>query len=273
MPSQFFSRPWDSQPQRAVGLAPAFSRAGAFVGYGYRWLVGATYVDGGSGLSAPAVGLAGWAIGSVASSGSSDTVIADNVNATNFTVFALVEFNDAGTSEVSIIDSDKDTNRCFQLRRAFGGTIEAIRFNTTLSSIVSINTSGAAPVDKPIPVVLRVTGLDFKIFALGEKVTGAITGTPQTFKGNIALTALWGGGPTATVSKRVGKLYQYAVIPDTIPDAIIEEFLRNPWSLFEPHRLFLPVSTGASSLPTLSAATYVPGSLTSSGFRPRVTAS
>src|SRR5574337_182611 len=48
---------------------------------------------------------------------------------------------------------------------------------------------------------------------------------------------------------------------------------RNPWQVFAPQRLWLPTSAAGGSLPTLSAATYMPGSLTSSGFRPRVTAS
>lgn len=47
----------------------------------------------------------------------------------------------------------------------------------------------------------------------------------------------------------------------------------DPWSLFAPRRLWLPASAAGGSLPTLSAATYMPGSLTSVGFRPRVTAS
>lgn len=42
-------------------------------------------------------------------------------------------------------------------------------------------------------------------------------------------------------------------------------------ALYEPRRIFVP-QAAASGLPTLSAATYVPGSLSSSGFRPRVTA-
>lgn len=51
------------------------------------------------------------------------------------------------------------------------------------------------------------------------------------------------------------------------------EFVYNPWQVFAPQRIFVPMASGAPTLPTLSAATYVPGSLTSSGFRPRVTAS
>jgi hypothetical protein len=57
-------------------------------------------------------------------------------------------------------------------------------------------------------------------------------------------------------------------------------FRKNParpvtslWELSRPRRIFVPVSVGGGgALPTLSAATYVPNSLTSTGFRPRVTA-
>lgn len=45
-----------------------------------------------------------------------------------------------------------------------------------------------------------------------------------------------------------------------------------PWNLFEPRRVLVP-ETVASSLPTLSASTYKPGTLTSSGWTPRITAS
>lgn len=44
------------------------------------------------------------------------------------------------------------------------------------------------------------------------------------------------------------------------------------WELFARKRIWSPGSS-APTLPTLSAATYMPGSLTSRGFRPRVTAS
>jgi hypothetical protein len=45
----------------------------------------------------------------------------------------------------------------------------------------------------------------------------------------------------------------------------------NPWQLFAPRSIWVPVSASSTN-PTLSLPTYVPGSLTSSGFRPRVTA-
>ena len=49
-------------------------------------------------------------------------------------------------------------------------------------------------------------------------------------------------------------------------------FHANPWQLSAPRRLYIPTSTAAATVPTLSAPTYVPGSLSSTGWRPRVTA-
>jgi hypothetical protein len=45
----------------------------------------------------------------------------------------------------------------------------------------------------------------------------------------------------------------------------------DPWQLFAPRQIWIP-ATAAGTNPTLSLPTYVPGSLTSSAFRPRVTA-
>lgn len=47
----------------------------------------------------------------------------------------------------------------------------------------------------------------------------------------------------------------------------------NPWQLFAPLRIPIPTAAAAATVPTLSASTYVPGSLTSTGWRPQITAS
>lgn len=46
----------------------------------------------------------------------------------------------------------------------------------------------------------------------------------------------------------------------------------DPWAIFKPRRTWAPQAE-VVALPTLSLPTYVPGSLTATGFRPRVTAS
>lgn len=47
---------------------------------------------------------------------------------------------------------------------------------------------------------------------------------------------------------------------------------RNPWQLFAPQQIIIP-TPAAATVPTLSASTYVPGSMTSTGWRPQITAS
>lgn len=46
----------------------------------------------------------------------------------------------------------------------------------------------------------------------------------------------------------------------------------NPWQLFAPQQIIIP-TPAAAVVPTLSASTYVPGSMTSTGWRPQITAS
>lgn len=53
--------------------------------------------------------------------------------------------------------------------------------------------------------------------------------------------------------------------------AEIQALTENPWQLFEPRRIWVPQSA-AAGLPALSASTYKPGTLTSTGWTPRITA-
>ena len=45
------------------------------------------------------------------------------------------------------------------------------------------------------------------------------------------------------------------------------------WSMLKPRRIYIPTPAAAAAVPTLSASTYVPGSMTSTGWRPQITAS
>lgn len=70
-----------------------------------------------------------------------------------------------------------------------------------------------------------------------------------------------------------GDMYLVLLWDRALSDDELLSVHRNPWRVLAPRRLWLPTSAAGGSLPTLSAATYMPGSLTSTGFRPRVTAS
>jgi hypothetical protein len=90
---------------------------------------------------------------------------------------------------------------------------------------------------------------------------------------NPALLDVWTTGLYAPDSAAPfnGTIALSAVIPASLSIADAISVSANPWRLFADHRIVVPVTAIASSLPTLSAATFVPGSLTSTGFRPRVT--
>ncbi len=69
------------------------------------------------------------------------------------------------------------------------------------------------------------------------------------------------------------RIYLYAHLTQRLTAGEVAALSANPWQLFAPAERRIWVPSAGGSLPTLSAATYMPGSLTSSGFRPRVTAS
>lgn len=86
--------------------------------------------------------------------------------------------------------------------------------------------------------------------------------------------AAWIGGDSQGGRNFKGEIYLAGICLGAWTDEALLDFSRNPWQIFPPRRIHVPYYPAvAGGLPTLSAATYMPGSLTSSGFRPRVTAS
>lgn len=126
---------------------------------------------------------------------------------------------------------------------------------------------------------------------LSIRTQGAGTGEVQAhFDGRLTMTATVGNvsavTPVGSVSgvgyiaasdadagSLYGDVYLVLVWDRALSDDELLSVHRNPWQVISPRRIWLPASAAGGSLPTLSAATYMPGSLTSSGFRPRVTAS
>jgi hypothetical protein len=74
-----------------------------------------------------------------------------------------------------------------------------------------------------------------------------------------------------TVHSYVVTTALYASFSQQFTHARNSELSRNPWQIFAPQRLTRPFAD-VVTLPTLSAPTYVSGSLTSSGWIPQVTA-
>lgn len=78
----------------------------------------------------------------------------------------------------------------------------------------------------------------------------------------------WSGGPGyASMTVEYAEYW-----PRALAAAEARAIHVNRWRLFH-RRIYIPTAAAASGVPTLSASTYVPGSLTSTGWQPRVTAS
>jgi hypothetical protein len=56
-----------------------------------------------------------------------------------------------------------------------------------------------------------------------------------------------------------------------MPPQAYLELSSNPWQLFEPRRIYIPTASAGATTYTITSATYVPGSITSTGVTPRVT--
>ena len=68
-----------------------------------------------------------------------------------------------------------------------------------------------------------------------------------------------------------GRIFYTALFNQELAPREAQSIVENPWQLFAPRRIWVP-QAAITGLPTLSLPTYTPGSLTATGFRPRVTA-
>lgn len=83
----------------------------------------------------------------------------------------------------------------------------------------------------------------------------------------------YGAGYKSSVAQAgtTGRIYMAAQWSRCLSDNELQSVCNNPWQLFAPRRIWVP-QAAITGLPTLSLPTYTPGSLTATGFRPRVTA-
>jgi hypothetical protein len=90
---------------------------------------------------------------------------------------------------------------------------------------------------------------------------------------NYSGTTLVFGGYSPTVERFLGSILSWRLTKSSVSvSEAMDRYLR-PWAGLQPRRLYIPTASAAATVPTLSASTYVPGSLTSTGWRPQITAS
>ena len=104
----------------------------------------------------------------------------------------------------------------------------------------------------------------------------ALLGSGAGSAGALSFPATWeiGGDTRASygTSRYLPQILHFAVVVnDYWSQSVFDSLVLNPWQLYKPQTLHIPISSGA--LPTLSLPTYTPGTLTSTGFGMRCTAS
>jgi hypothetical protein len=100
-----------------------------------------------------------------------------------------------------------------------------------------------------------------RLLASNTTTTGAISAASNRW-------GTWNG----TTERMTGAFALRLAWKRALSDAEMSDISSKPWQLFAPRQIWIPATAAASFNPTLSLPTYVPGSLTSSAFRPRVTA-
>lgn len=153
---------------------------------------------------------------------------------------------------------------------ADGGLTFSARTESYTYAIVALDSDCRGKVVTVAGACGRASGVRVYAAMDGEYVGTASVGDATIMRGD-SLRVNRGDGFTGFTG---GLLYAgYWSATGAIPDIETIAALSRFGAPFLPRRVWVPRGSAAPSLPTLSSATYKPGTLTSSGFQPRVTAS
>jgi hypothetical protein len=275
------TRPWRRQPPSPVAVSKKFGEIG------FLWApqvsVFNDYLAGGISNAAWAAANGGPVARSICSYGifgrggsnrgvrfSAETL----PSSTSYTILAAV-VDDSGRGIIrNPFDGDNEESlRWWQLRFDAGDTARFIAFNTTSSAFQATTSIQSSSTGMAV-LVGRVANSEVSVWMNGRKGSGtaAPSGTMRSASSPGAVLAV---GAMAKMSAYqqgfAGQILLCAYFARALTDAEIVELSGNPWQLFAPRRVYAS-SVESTILPTLSAPTYVPGSLTSSGWIPQVTA-
>src|SRR5574337_841798 len=262
------ARPWTQQPQEAAGIDYAYSdglievftaasptidaASGATINYG----AGEWYFARGIGQEGPYVGAGNTNYTTTLNSRNRNIAASQSVSylalfTPQAAPTAITTVVKSGSYQNPIIVGDSGRARIGASFRLTGGT--ATTYLTTSYDVVVGQTYCA--------VVVFDAGRGISMYVDGNHIGDYYDTRSLIVANSNASWYSWAGiGLAATWVRALHRA-----------EALV--LSRRPGQLFAPRRLWLPASAAGGSLPTLSAATYMPGSLTSSGFRPRVTAS
>ena len=274
--SEFFRRPWDSQPQE---FTPANQGHPSATGLAGLWLpLGGGLVD--------VVGR----MGNMAATGATKTVTTKGIahDVTGASSY-LTNTEQTGCTNVPLSlsiwvypDSLPGNHRVFDISTGTtandvigiqfgldgGSKINAQHYDGTTNSVAAASASGMVGAWTHVVAVFESLS-SRKLYLNGALVA---TNTTSVVAPSGINRVTIGYAPWASGEYFDGRVLAPKLWTRALTAAEVLEDYRNPWQLFEPQRIFIPVAAAASGVPTLSLPTYMPGSLTSVGFRPRVTA-
>lgn len=116
----------------------------------------------------------------------------------------------------------------------------------------------------------RVASATVREVWLNGRVVAGNNGSVVTTDSNVAAIGAYWNNDTPSLYWN-GAIFLAAAWARVLSDDEMIALYENPWQLFAPRRIWVP-QAAIAGLPTLSLPTYTPGSLTATGFRPRVTA-
>lgn len=110
------------------------------------------------------------------------------------------------------------------------------------------------------------------LYVNGEPLaTTAISDTLSST--TVSATALQLGRRSDNTDLLAGSVQHVNIWNRALSASEMRDVYRNAFAIYAPRRIYIPTAAAAGGLPTLSASTYKPGTLTSSGWTARVTAS
>jgi hypothetical protein len=156
----------------------------------------------------------------------------------------------------------------FNLQIAGGGAWR-LQIRNDAGTLDSV--SGVTPVVGRADVVVgRVSGFggEMSIFSSGGKTTGTCPSGPITIN-RVSVGFLDRNAGSIVEQGWTGWLGEQLVFSQDLTDAECCELQSNPFSVYEPRRIWIPTSAAAPSSPILSGATVF--DITATTARPRVT--
>ena len=273
MPLIQYDAPWDSQPQEAVELLPQYQHGLALFHMPDAELAHNAFLS--TNIPGTIVGPSGRAYSTSGAGGRASTnarlTTSDGAGTGDFTIIVHAAPTSSTTRQmpIAVANSGGSGGESYLIFNANSGLAPSAG-NWTFTSFptsTGLNTSGVDGAVHSFGV--RRRGSLLELFYDGALVASSTyTGALNPSSGAFDCIAGYSGSGYG----HVDPLYQVGGWNRAFTDAEMLEARDQNWA-FAPRVIRVPVAAaGGATLPTLSNATFVPGSVTATSFRPRVTA-